>query len=310
MTGASQLHIKLAGGVSMPAMAFGTGTTWFKRDPSSFNSELVQSIKQALRQGFRHIDTAETYNTEQECGIAIQEFVQESGVPRSDIFVTSKLYSGLATAQDSVRTALRNLRLDYIDLYLVHSPFFDMLTALKQKGFPVQEYHGSVLDAWRELEKMVDAGLVKSIGVSNYRIEDFEAFLPHARIKPVVNQVEFNPYLQQPELVAYCKKHGIAIAAYSPLMPLTRNRNDAFLNVVTDIAAESKQPVTEAQVLLKWNLLKGNALVTTSAKPERLAEYLAVGDVHLSSQDVQRIDEAGSKVEYKPSWGSMHVQSN
>ncbi|KAL7751560.1 hypothetical protein RI367_003024 [Sorochytrium milnesiophthora] len=295
--------LTLANGVKVPSLAFGSGTAHFKRQEGDVDRAIVDIVKQALQQGFRHIDTAEVYNTERECGVALHEFLQESGLKRSDIFVTSKIFPHLDEPQQAVRASLEKLRVDYLDLYLIHAPFIKERLGTKER-LGDKAAGITLAGAWSELEKMVDAGLVKSIGVSNYRIEDFEAFLPHARIKPVVNQVEFNPYLQQPELVAYCKKHGIAIAAYSPLMPLTGKTGGPLDEVVKDIATESggSGKVTESQVLLKWNLLKGHIVVTTSSKSERIAEYLQADNVELSAEDAKRIDDAGAKLHFRKYW--------
>ena len=169
---------------------------------------------------------------------------------REDVWVTSKVANPSIAARrvgDACRDTLRRLRVSHLDLYLVHSPF---------TGVPL-------LDTWREMEALHDAGLVRAIGVSNFRVRDLEALLPHARITPAVNQVERHPYLQQRELAALCAQHGIQLAAYCPLGPLTLWPGGPVDAVAADIArAHAGQPgATPAGVLLAWPLAQGHAVV-------------------------------------------------
>ncbi|KAJ3341678.1 hypothetical protein HDU93_004312 [Gonapodya sp. JEL0774] len=275
-----------------------SGTAWFVgpkgiTDNHPINRKLVDSIKTALKLGFTHLDNALVYGNEIDNGVAIKEYLAESGKKRSDIFVTTKVYTQeVADIPGSLKRSLERLGLEYVDLYLIHAPFFETL-GLAGKV--------TAASAWKQMEEVKDAGLAKDIGVSNFRIVDFEEiFASKPKHIPVINQIEYHPYLQQPELLAYHAKHGIRTASYGPLISLTKHQNGPVDAVVETIAkAHSSTP---GQVLLAWNLAKGNVVLTTSSKEERLAEYLDTGKVVLSEADVKAIDAAGDKDPFRSFW--------
>ncbi|KAK9764494.1 hypothetical protein K7432_007934 [Basidiobolus ranarum] len=282
----NQLTISLSSTVTAPVIGFGTGTAWYTgKNDGPINSKLVDSIKEAVKIGYRHIDTAEIYGTEKEVGLAIEE----SNVPRDELFVTTKVITNISNPEKALRESLARLKLDYVDLYLIHSPFFNK----ESQGI-------SLLEAWSAIENLVDLGLTRAIGVSNFRIQDFEILLPAARIKPVVNQIEFHPYLQSRELVSYTKKHGILTEAYGPLVSIVHKPGGPVDSVVETIA--KKYSKTASQVLLRWSVHKGNIVVTTSSKPDRLAKFLQLNDFELTSEEVERIDTAGEQLEFRKFW--------
>lgn len=219
-------------GRSCPAIAFGAGTAWFKRGdaPPELNMKLVESIKIALQEGFRHIDLAEMYGTDNEVALALSE----TELPRDSLFITHKLLKSLPDVRGSTRQMITDLGVDYLDLLLIHAPFLP------------SQAEGKMQSIWEDMEALVDSNLVRSIGVSNFRISDLQLLLSFARIKPVVNQIEFHPYLQQHNLVEFCYANDIRVAGYSGLMSLTR-KTGGPLDPVLQHFAESKG-VSEAQV--------------------------------------------------------------
>ncbi|KAK9759798.1 hypothetical protein K7432_016833 [Basidiobolus ranarum] len=279
----NQLTTSLTADITAPTVAFGTGTAWYTgTNDGPINRKLVESIKEALKIGYRHIDTAEMYGTEKDVGLAIEE----SEIPRNQIFVTTKVWPHIGDPKKALQESLARLKLEYVDLYLVHSPLFN------------KESHGIILEeAWPEMENLVDQGLARAIGVSNFHIKDLDVLLPIARIKPVVNQIEFHPYLQSRELILYTENHGILTEAYGGLVPIVHKSDGPVESVVEEIA--KKYSKTTSQVLLRWSVNKGNMVVTTSSKPHRLTEFLELGTFKLTDEEVERIDIAGNMLEHR-----------
>eukprot|EP01102_Stenamoeba_stenopodia_P004996 TRINITY_DN15499_c0_g1_i1.p1 TRINITY_DN15499_c0_g1~~TRINITY_DN15499_c0_g1_i1.p1 ORF type:complete len:297 (-),score=98.61 TRINITY_DN15499_c0_g1_i1:59-949(-) len=282
------------------SMAFGTGTKWYKGDnDKELDQAVVLSVKQALDAGFVHLDCAEMYGTEKEVGEAIRQYLAETHKKREDIFVTTKVWPGIANIPEAMRGSLERLGLDYVDLYLIHAPFFEL------KG-----YHGTIPEAWRAMESLVEAGMTKSIGVSNFRISDLEELLVFAKIKPAVNQIEHHPYLQQPDLWNFCKKNEIIIECYSPLATINLKPGGPVDDVVSEIAkAHNKTPT---QVLLQWTLQKGNVAITTSSKRERLDEALAVlkEPFKLTDDEIKRINDEGAKLKFRKYWAPQFAKED
>lgn len=244
--------IQLNNGIRMPVLGLGVWKT-------KSGKECRDAVNWALEAGYRHIDTAKIYGNEQDVGAAIKE----SGIPRDQIFVTTKLWnSDQKEPRRNLELSLKSLGLESIDLYLIH--------------FPIS---GTRKQAWKELEKFYDEGLVKSIGVSNYTISHLEELLPQAEIIPAVNQVEFHPFLNQKELAAKCKENGIILEAYSPLAH-GRKINDPKL-----ISIAQKIGKTPAQVLIRWAIDKGFVVIPKSVKKERLVENSQVFDFSLSQSE-------------------------
>ncbi|TYJ54510.1 hypothetical protein B9479_004834 [Cryptococcus floricola] len=260
-------QITLNDGRKMPAIAFGTANI---PDPAS-------NISQAIKVGFTHIDTAQNYGTETDVGLAIKS----TDLPRRDLWITTK-WSNVddKTPRQSITESLEKLGVEYVDLYLIHSPSF-------QKG------RGEIQDWWRDFESLYEEGLAKSIGVSNFTKEQMEELLRHATVKPVVNQIFLHPYniVTQGPLLAYLAEQNIVTEGYSTLTPLTSMPGGPVDKPVEEIAKRLGK--TPEQVLLAWSKAKGVVIVTTSCKKDRLESYLEVGDITLSPEDVDAIDEAG-----------------
>ncbi|TFE19590.1 aldo/keto reductase [Cohnella luojiensis] len=263
MTHNLQATTTLSNGVQMPW--FGLGV--FKVEEGS---AVVESVKSAIRQGYRSIDTAAIYQNESGVGQGIREALAETGLNRKDLFVTSKVWNadlGYDATLAAYETSLNKLGLDYLDLYLIHWP-----VKVKYK------------EAWRALETLYTDGRVKAIGVSNFQIHHLEDVMKDAAIKPMVNQVEYHPYLAQQELLAFCKAQNIQMEAWSPLMQGQLLDNP----VLQEIADKYGKSV--AQVILRWDLQHGVVTIPKSTKEHRIIENAAVFDFELSAGDAARID--------------------
>ncbi|WIL35125.1 glyoxal/methylglyoxal reductase [Bacillus stercoris] len=251
--------VKLHNGVEMPW--FGLGV--FKVENGS---EATESVKAAIKNGYRSIDTAAIYKNEEGVGIGIKE----SGVAREELFITSKVWNedqGYETTLAAFEKSLERLQLDYLDLYLIHWPGKDKFK-----------------DTWRALEKLYKDGKIRAIGVSNFQVHHLEELLKDAEIKPMVNQVEFHPRLTQKELRDYCKKQGIQLEAWSPLMQGQLLDNE----VLTQIAEKHNKSV--AQVILRWDLQHEVVTIPKSIKEHRIIENADIFDFDLSQEDMDKID--------------------
>ncbi|KIK63292.1 hypothetical protein GYMLUDRAFT_222381 [Collybiopsis luxurians FD-317 M1] len=271
--------VKLNSGYEIPSIAFGT---WKLGNGSG----VVNQVDQAISVGFSHVDTAQAYRNETEAGVAIRE----SGLARSDIFVTTK-YSGLdgLDIKTSIHNSLKNLGVTYIDLYLIHHP------RLAVPDIPT---------AWKQMEQLKEQGLVKSIGVSNFGVNDLATLLASAKIPPAANQILLHPYVYaaQAPIIDYAKKHNIVIEAYSALIPLTERPGGPVDVPVNEIA--KKRNLAAEQVLLAWVKAKGAVSVTTSSKKDRLQRYLDAGDVELTDAEITAIDAAGASAQSHELWRS------
>lgn len=280
--------IRLNNGHYIPVIGFGAGTAWFKRGdgPQTLNTKLLDAMKSAMTAGFKHIDLAEMYGTDAETALALADLK----LPRDSLFITHKLLKSLPDVKGTTSKLIGDLKVDYLDLLLIHSPFL-----------PPQA-EGKLESIWKELEELVDSKVVKSIGLSNFRIEDIKQILQFARIKPVINQIEYHPYLQQHDLVEFCKANDIQVAGYSELMSLTHKKGGPLDPVVSHFA-ESKG-VSESQILISWGLQKGIIVITTSSNPERLQTCvdLALEDPLLSPEEIYAIDTAGLRLSHRQFW--------
>ncbi|EKM51540.1 uncharacterized protein PHACADRAFT_261742 [Phanerochaete carnosa HHB-10118-sp] len=258
--------VKLNDGSEMPTIAYGTGSKWK-------GHEMTQFIEQAIDVGFSHIDSAQWYGTEGNVGAAIKE----SGLARSELFITTK-YSGTGTAPEAIQASLEKLGLKYVDLYLIHNP----------------RSVGNVAKVWSQFEKFKEAGYAKSIGVSNFQLDQLKSLLTVANIVPAVNQIFLNPYnfAENKALLEFSKKHGIVTEAYSSLAPITRYPGGPVDEPVN--AAAKRLGAMPTQVILSWVRSKGVAIVTTSSTKAHMKEYLDTADLPpLTEEEIAAIDEAG-----------------
>jgi len=251
---------KLNNGVLMPW--FGLGVFQVPDD-----ADAAKAIRTALDLGYRHIDTAALYRNERGVGQA----VRASGLPRSEIFVTTKVWNDDIRAdriEAAFEESMRKLGLDYLDLYLLH--------------WPIKWKHRS---AWLTMEKLYRTGRIKAIGVSNYMIPHLEELLPTAEILPAVNQIEFHPYLQSKPLHQYCRARDIRLTAWSPLMQAGPVLKDP---VLTEIAKKHDKSV--AQIVLRWDLQLGVITIPKSVHAQRIAENAALFDFVLTTEEMSAID--------------------
>ncbi|SAL95343.1 hypothetical protein [Absidia glauca] len=264
--------VKLTSGHTFPLIGFGTF------GGVDAPHQVYEATKAALKAGYRHIDTAYVYQTEGSVGKAIKE----SGIPREEIFVTTKLTES-HHHPDHVQTALehslKNLGLDYVDLYLIHWPFATEFDGFEYKGFKkTKRVDVPIIDTWRAMEKLVDAGLARSIGVSNFTIPILDDLLSQATIPPAVNQVELHPYLAQVDLVEYSKKKGIVLTAYAPLgnpgMPGKFGEKIDLLKEPLILKLAEKYNKQPGQVLLNWGVNRGYAVIPKSSNEERIKANL------------------------------------
>ncbi|KAF5309834.1 hypothetical protein D9619_010324 [Psilocybe cf. subviscida] len=256
-------------GHAIPGIGFGT---W----KIPVGDTTVDQVDQAISVGFSHIDTAQAYRNEEEAGQAIAE----SGLARNEIFITTK-YSGMKDIEASINDSLKKLGVAYIDLYLIHHP------RLAVPDIPT---------AWAQMEGLKTAGLVKSIGISNFSVKDTQVLLAAAKIAPAVNQIMLQPYnyAQQKSLLEFSAEKGIVIEAYSPLLPLTQFPGGPVDKPVK--AAAKRLGATEDQVLLAWTKTKGAVVLSSSSKKSRLegadpSNLVAV----LTKEEIHAIDAAGAK---------------
>ncbi|WP_077623588.1 aldo/keto reductase [Sediminibacillus massiliensis] len=249
----------LHNGVKMPW--FGLGV--FKVEEGD---EVIQSVKAAIANGYKSIDTAAAYQNEEGVGQAIKE----SGIAREDLFVTSKVWNadqGYDSTIEAFETSLNKLGLEYLDLYLIH--------------WPVE---GKYKDTWKAMEKLYKDGRIKAIGVSNFHVHHLEDLLQDAEIKPMVNQVEFHPHLAQKELRDFCKKQDIQLEAWSPLKQ-GQLLEDPVINEIAE-----KHSKSAAQVILRWDLQSGVVTIPKSAKEHRIKSNADIFDFELSAEDMEKID--------------------
>lgn len=271
--------LKLLSGYEMPALGLGVYTV----PPGP---DTVSAVASALRVGYRMIDTAMIYRNEESVGQAIQE----SGIPRSELFVATKLWDsdhGYEQAWRAARESLRKLRLDYVDLYLIHSP-----------------NTGKLIETWDALVEIQKAGLARSIGVSNFGPKHLEALVEHKRPLPSVNQFELHPlnYQERKPLVEWCQSRNIVVQAYGSLF---FGRSERLAEEVVTKIATSKGK-TPAQVLLRWGHQKGFQLIPKSVKQARQEENSAIFDFELSAEEMEQL--SSMKGELGAYWQPLNAE--
>src|SRR3974390_1814018 len=273
------------GSGAIPALGFGT----LIPDPIATRT----ATRAALEAGFRQLDAAERYRNEKEVGEAIQEVFKAGKIKREEVFIATKLWNNNhrpERVKPAFEASLKRLRLDYVDLYLIHTPFAfqpgDEQDPRDANGNVIYDKGVTLLDTWRALEGLVDEGKCKAIGLSAVGLEQVEDIVKAARIKPAVVHVESHPYLPEWELLKYCQENGIVLQAFAALGHSSEPRllDDP---VITAIARRVNK--TPAQVLLAWAIQRGTALLTTSKNPSRIKENFDVSA--LPEEAVREISE-------------------
>lgn len=236
------------------------------------NDTAKDAVKHAIVSGYRSIDAAFVYSNEEMVGQGIQEGILEAGIQREDLFITSKLWLdhyGKDNVQVGYETSLKLLGLDYLDLYLIHWPGTDQSLMIK---------------TWEGMEALYNDGKVKNIGVSNFDIEHLETLKAHTSIKPVIDQVEFHPYLIQQSLRDYLASESIQMESWSPLM------NAEILTDETIVAIADEIGKSPAQVVIRWNIEHGVVTIPKSVTPHRIEENINIFDFSLTQAQIARID--------------------
>jgi len=251
--------VTLNNGVMMPAMGLGT----FRSSPGE---ETRNAVLWALEAGYRHIDTATIYQNEEDVGMA----VRESGIPREQIFITTKVWNGDQGYESTLRAYERSLQvmgLDWVDLYLIH--------------WPIPETRA---ETWRALVRLFEMGQVRAVGVSNFTVRHLQELEAASSLVPAVNQFELHTYFQRKELVAACQQAGIQVESYSPLARGRKMDDPALL------ALAAHYGKTPAQVMIRWGLQKGMVMIPKSVHRERIVENANVFDFEISEADMQLLD--------------------
>ena len=248
--------------------------------------EVVSAVKCALEAGYRLIDTAMIYGNEEGVGKAIRE----SGIPREEIFVTTKLWNtdqGYESALKAIDVSLAKLGMDYVDLYLIHWP----TASGNRENF---ESINKREETWKAMEEIYKSGKAKAVGVSNYMINHLEEMKLYATIQPAVNQVEFHPFLFKEDLLNYCKENNIILEAHSPLIHGEKLDTEIIKSIAEKYAKSS------AQVLLRWSLQHGLLPLPKSSHKDRIEENLNVFDFELTDEEMKNLNDLNANLHLRP----------
>lgn len=267
-------RIKMNNGIEIPQLGLGVYLT-------KSGSECINAIHWAFEAGYRHVDTAKFYRNEKDVG----EAIRNSGINRKEVFVTTKLWNedhGYDSALKAFDKSLKTLNIDYIDCYLIHWPVHE-----KRK------------DSWKALEKIYESGYCKSIGVSNYMIPHLKELFTYANIIPAINQVEFNPFIYQKDLLEECNKNKIILEAYAPL---TRSKK---LNDKKVLSIAQRHKKSNAQVLIRWAIQHELVVIPKSVHKERIIENANVFDFILDESDMEILDNMDEG--FRSSWDPTKI---
>ena len=262
--------LTLSNGVEIPILGFGT----YKMEDDEI---VLNSVREAIKAGYRHIDTASFYKNEENVGNGIREGMKHTGLKRKDIFVTTKVWNteqGYENTLNAFNNSLQRLNMDYVDLYLIHWPVTKDYT---------DTWQSRIKETWKAMEKLYKEGKIRAIGVSNFLVHHLEELMSSCEIKPMVNQIEFHPGHNQKETVEFCKKHKIVVEAWSPLGRGVILENEFLLEIA------KKYNRTIAQICIRWIIQQDIAALPKSVTLERIKSNFEIFDFELSEEDMDKI---------------------